>query len=648
MSQSTADLYNQLHARSLSDPEGFWGEAAEDITWIKRWDKVLDDSNPPFYRWFKGGILNTCYNAIDRHVEAGRGEQPAIIYDSPVTNTVQTITYKELRDQVARFAGALRRLGVEKGDRVVIYMPMIPQSPVAMLACARLGAVHSVVFGGFAPHELAVRINDAEPRVIVSASCGIEPNRIVKYKPMLDAAIEESEHKPEHCIIFQRPQEKAALVPGRDIDWNDAVADAVPADCVPVNATDPLYILYTSGTTGRPKGAVRDNGGHAVALKWTMKNFYNVDPGEVYWAASDVGWVVGHSYIVYAPLLHGCTTILFEGKPVGTPNAGTFWRVIEQHKVPTLFTAPTAFRAIKREDPNGEYMKKYDLSHFRALFLAGERSDPDTLHWAERHLKVPVIDHWWQTETGWAITGNPLGIHLFPIKYGSASRPMPGYDLRVISPMLKEVPRGETGAIYAKLPLPPGTLMTLWNDDEGFKKSYFSTCPGYYQTGDAGFIDDDGYVFVMARTDDIINVAGHRLSTGEMEGILASHQAVAECAVVGVADDLKGQVPLGFLVLKAGVSRPHDEIIKEVVQMVREQIGPVADFKRAVVVERLPKTRSGKVLRGTMQKICDHQDYTTPATIDDPAILTEIAEALEDARPHQPAPRAGVRANPSV
>lgn len=648
MSQSTADLYNQLHARSLSDPEGFWGEAAEDITWIKRWDKVLDDSNPPFYRWFKGGVLNTCYNAIDRHVEAGRGEQPAIIYDSPVTNTVQTITYKELRDQVARFAGALRRLGVEKGDRVVTYMPMIPQSLVAMLACARLGAVHSVVFGGFAPHELAVRINDAEPRVIVSASCGIEPNRIVKYKPMLDAAIEESEHKPEHCIIFQRPQEKAALVPGRDIDWNDAVADAIPADCVPVNATDPLYILYTSGTTGLPKGTVRDNGGHAVALKWTMKNFYNVEPGEVYWAASDVGWVVGHSYIVYAPLLHGCTTIVFEGKPVGTPNAGTFWRVIEQHKVTTLFTAPTAFRAIKREDPNGEYMKKYDLSHFRALFLAGERSDPDTLHWAENHLKVPVIDHWWQTETGWAITGNPLGTHLFPTKYGSACRPMPGYDLRAISPMLKEVPRGETGAIYSKLPLPPGTLMTLWNDDEGFKKSYFSTYPGYYQTGDAGFIDDDGYVYVMARTDDIINVAGHRLSTGEMEGILASHQAVAECAVVGVADEIKGQVPLGFLVLKAGVSRPRDEIIKEVVQMVREQIGPIADFKRAVVVERLPKTRSGKVLRGTMQKVCDHQDYTIPATIDDPAILTEIAEALEDARLHQPAPQAGVRANPSV
>ena len=648
MNQSTANPYDQLHARSLSDPEGFWGEAAEDITWIKRWDKVLDDSNPPFYRWFKGGVLNTCYNAIDRHAEAGRGEQPAIIYDSPVTNTVQTITYKELRDQVARFAGALRRLGVEKGDRVIIYMPMIPQTLVAMLACARLGAVHSVVFGGFAPHELAVRINDAEPRVIISASCGIEPNRIVKYKPMLDAAIEEAGHKPERCIIFQRPQEKAALVPGRDLDWNDAVADAVPADCVPVNATDPLYILYTSGTTGKPKGVVRDNGGHAVALKWTMKHFYNVQPGEVYWSASDIGWVVGHSYIVYAPLLHGCTTIVFEGKPVGTPDAGTFWRVIEQHKVPTLFTAPTAFRAIKREDPNAEHMKKYDHSHFRVLFLAGERSDPDTLHWAEGHLKVPVIDHWWQTETGWAITGNPLGIHLFPVKYGSACRPMPGYDLRAISPMLQEVPRGETGAIYAKLPLPPGTLMTLWNDDEGFKRSYFSTYPGYYQTGDAGYIDDDGYVYVMARTDDIINVAGHRLSTGEMEGILASHQDVAECAVVGAADELKGQVPLGFLVLKAGVNRPHDEIIKEVVQMVRQQIGPVADFKRAVVVERLPKTRSGKVLRGTMQKICDHQEYTTPATIDDPAILTEITEALEDAKPHQPAPPAGVRANPAV
>ncbi len=632
MNQSTANLYDQIHARSLSDPGGFWGEAAEDITWIKRWDKVLDDSNLPFDRWFQGGVLNTCYNAIDRHVEAGRGGQPAIIYDSPVTKTIQTITYKELRDQVARFAGALRRQGVEKGDRVVIYMPMIPQTLVAMLACARLGAVHSMVFGGFAPHELAVRINDARPRVIVSASCGIEPNRIVKYKPILEAALEESEHKPERCIIFQRPQEKTALVPGRDIDWDDAVADATPADCVPVLATDPLYILYPSGTTGRPTGVVRDNGGHAVALKWTMKHLYNVDPGEVYWSASDVGWVVGHSYIVYSPLLHGCTTIVFEGKPVGTPDAGTFWRVIEQHRVPTLFTAPTAFRAIKREDPSGEYMKKYDLSHFRALFLAGERSDPDTLQWAENHLKVPVLDHWWQTETGWAITGNPFGVHLFPTKYGSACRPMPGYDLRVLDATLQEAPRGETGAIYAKLPLPPGTLTTLWNDDEGCKKSYFSTVPGHYQTGDAGFIDDDGYVYVMARTDDIINVAGHRLSTGEMEGVLASHPDVAECAVVGAADELKGQLPLGFLVLKAGVTRPHGDIIKEVVQMVREQIGPVADFKRAVVVERLPKTRSGKVLRSTMQKIADHQDYIAPATIDDAAILPEIAEALETLR----------------
>ncbi|MBV8077536.1 MAG: propionyl-CoA synthetase [Planctomycetaceae bacterium] len=632
MSQSTADLYKQLHARSLSDPEGFWGEAAEDITWFKRWDKVLDDSHPPFYRWFKGGVLNTCYNTIDRHVEAGRGAQPAIIYDSPVTQTVQTITYEELRERVARFAGALRRLGVEKGDRVVIYMPMIPQSLVAIHACARLGAVHSVVFGGFAPHELAVRINDARPRVVVSASCGIEPNRIVKYKPILDAALEESTHQPDRCIIFQRPQEEAPMVPGRDVDWDDAVADASPAECVPVNATDPLYILYTSGTTAKPKGVLRDNGGHAVALKWTMGHFYNVRPGEVYWSASDIGWVVGHSYIVYGPLLHGCTTVVFEGKPVGTPDAGTFWRVIEQHKVPTLFTAPTALRAIKRADPHADYMKKYDLSHFRALFLAGERSDPDTLHWAEERLNVPVIDHWWQTETGWAIAGNPLGTHLFPIRYGSAGLAMPGYDLHVLNPALEEVSRGENGALFAKSPLPPGTLMTLWDDDDGYKKTYYSTHPGYYETGDAGYIDDDGYVYVMARTDDIINVAGHRLSTGEMEGVLCSHQDVAECAVIGVADELKGQVPLGFLVLKAGVNRPHDEIIKEAIQMIRDQIGPVADFKRAVVVERLPKTRSGKILRGTMQKIADHQEYKVPPTIDDPAILPEIAESLKEAK----------------
>ncbi|MBP2299563.1 propionyl-CoA synthetase [Azospirillum picis] len=625
---STAETYDLMYARSLSDPEGFWGDAAKDITWSKPWDKVLDDSNAPFYRWFAGGELNTCYNAVDRHVEEGRGAQAAIIYDSPVTGIVQTITYADLQDQVARFAGALRAQGVGKGDRVLLYMPMIPQSVVAMLACARLGAVHSVVFGGFAPHELATRIDDAKPKAIVSASCGIEPNRVVKYKPMLDAAIEQSAHKPSSVVIFQRPQETAALIEGRDVDWNEAVSLAEPAACVAVKATDPLYILYTSGTTGQPKGVVRDNGGHAVALRWTMTNIYGAKPGEVYWAASDVGWVVGHSYIVYAPLLAGCTTVVFEGKPVGTPDPGTFWRVIEQHKVATLFTAPTAFRAIKREDPDATYLKKYDLSHFRALFLAGERSDPDTLHWAEDNLKVPVIDHWWQTETGWAISGNPLGVHLFPIKYGSATRPMPGWDVRVLNAELREVPRGDIGAICVKLPLPPGTLPTLWNADERYRKSYLADYPGYYQTGDAGFVDDDGYVYVMARTDDIINVAGHRLSTGAMEEVLSSHKDVAECAVIGVADDLKGQVPLGFVCLKAGVGRPHEEIVREVVQMVREQIGPVADFKRALVVDRLPKTRSGKILRGTMQKIADSQDYKMPATIDDPGILPEIAEAL--------------------
>ncbi|MBK1837723.1 propionyl-CoA synthetase [Azospirillum sp. YIM B02556] len=628
-STTTAELFDRMHARSLSDPDGFWAEAAKDISWYKPWDKVLDDGSAPFYRWFTGGELNTCYNAVDRHVEGGRGAQAAIIYDSPVTGTVQTITYAELQDQVARFAGALRAQGVEKGDRVLLYMPMIPQSLVAMLACARLGAVHSVVFGGFAPHELATRIDDAKPKAIVSASCGIEPNRIVKYKPMLDAAIEQSSHKPASIIIWQRPQETATLIAGRDVDWAEAAERAEPAECVAVKATDPLYILYTSGTTGQPKGVVRDNGGHAVALRWTMTNIYGVKPGEVYWAASDVGWVVGHSYIVYAPLLTGCTTVVFEGKPVGTPDPGTFWRVIEQHKVGTLFTAPTAFRAIKREDPDANFLKKYDLSHFRALFLAGERSDPDTLHWAEDNLKVPVIDHWWQTETGWAISGNPLGVHLFPIKYGSATRPMPGWDVRVLNAELKEVPRGDIGAICVKLPLPPGTLPTLWNADERFKKSYLADYPGYYQTGDAGFIDDDGYVYVMARTDDIINVAGHRLSTGAMEEVLSSHKDVAECAVIGVADDLKGQVPLGFVCLKAGVTRPHEEIVREVVQLVREQIGPVADFKRALVVDRLPKTRSGKILRGTMQKIADSQDYKMPATIDDPGILPEIADALK-------------------
>ena len=630
MSQTSAQQYDELHARSLSDAEGFWAEAAEEISWSKRWDKVLDDSNAPFYRWFRGGELNTCYNAVDRHVEAGRGDQAAIIYDSPVTGVVRTISYSELLDQVSRFAGAMRGQGVTKGDRVILYMPMIPEALVAMLACARLGAVHSVVFGGFAPHELATRLNDARPKMIVTASCGIEPNRVVKYKPMLDAAIEQAEHKPEKVILYQRPQEMAGMIPGRDLDWAEVMASAEPADCVPVAATDPLYILYTSGTTGQPKGVIRDNGGHAVALNWTMRNLYDVKPGEVFWAASDVGWVVGHSYIVYGPLLYGCTTVVFEGKPVGTPDAGTFWRVIEQHGVTTLFTAPTAFRAIKREDPDALLLKDYNLSKFRALFLAGERSDPDTLNWAEENLKVPVIDHWWQTETGWAISGNPLGVHLFPVKYGSATRPMPGWDVRVLNSDLKEVPRGDIGAICVKLPLPPGTLPTLWGADERYRKSYLADYPGYFQTGDAGFIDDDGYVYVMSRTDDIINVAGHRLSTGAMEEVLASHKDVAECAVIGVADDLKGQVPLGFLCLKAGVTRPHDEIVKEVVALVREQIGPVADFKRAVVVDRLPKTRSGKILRGTMQKIADDQSYNTPATIDDPGILPEIADALKE------------------
>ncbi|WP_207476783.1 propionyl-CoA synthetase [Arenibaculum pallidiluteum] len=620
--------YDELHARSLRDPDGFWAEAAEKVDWIRRWDVVLDRSDAPFYRWFSGGVLNTCYNAVDRHVERGRGGQAAIIHDSPVTGTVRTLTYAELLDQVSRFAGALRGLGVAKGDRVIIYMPMVPEAVVAMLACARLGAVHSVVFGGFAPHELATRIEDAKPRVIVSASCGIEGSRVIAYKPMLDSAIEQAAHKPEACVVLQRPQATAALTPGRDHDWAGLVAGASPAECVPVAATDPLYILYTSGTTGQPKGIVRDNGGHAVALTWSMAHLYGVQPGEVFWTASDVGWVVGHSYIVYAPLMHGCTSLVYEGKPVGTPDAGAFWRVIAQHGVRTLFTAPTAFRAIKREDPEGRMIRERDLSGFRALFLAGERSDPDTLRWAEEKLGVPVIDHWWQTETGWCIAGNPLGVELLPVKHGSATKPMPGWDVRCLDVSNHEVAAGDIGAIVCRLPLPPGALQTLWNARERYVKSYLTDYPGYYQTGDAGFIDEDGYVHIMARTDDIINVAGHRLSTGAMEEILASHPAVAECAVIGVADDLKGQLPLGLMVLKAGITRPHEEIVKEVVQLVRDQIGPVAAFKQAVVVERLPKTRSGKILRGTMQKIADSETYRMPATIDDPAILAEIAEAL--------------------
>ena len=617
-----------LFDRSLKDPVGFWGEAAEAVHWYKRWEKVLDDSRPPFYRWFAGGQVNTCYNALDLHVEEDRGDQSALIYDSPVTNSIETFTYRELRDKVAVFAGALARLGVTKGDRVIIYMPMIPEAAVAMFACARLGAIHSVVFGGFAANELAARIDDAAPKVVVSASCGVEINRIVSYKPLLDDALRIARHKPHRCVIFQREMERATFVADRDCDWNEIADAAKPHECVPVAATDPLYILYTSGTTGQPKGVVRDNGGHLVALKWTMKNIYSVDPGDVFWAASDVGWVVGHSYIVYGPLFHGNTTILYEGKPVGTPDAGAFWRVISHHKVRVMFTAPTAFRAIKREDPTGALIRNYDLSNFKALFLAGERCDPDTLHWAESRLQVPVIDHWWQTETGWPICANCLGIEPLTVKAGSPSKPVPGWDVRVVDAENRETKCGEIGALVIKLPLPPGTFPTLWNADERFLTSYLSQFPGYYATADAGFMDDDGYVYVMARTDDIINVAGHRLSTGAMEEVLASHPDVAECAVIGVHNELKGQVPVGFLVLKKGVGRDREEIVSDVVQMVRQRIGPVAAFKTALVVPALPKTRSGKVLRGTMQKIADAQDYKIPATIDDSTVLTGIAEVL--------------------
>jgi propionyl-CoA synthetase len=619
---------DQVYRRSLDEPEGFWADAGAAIDWDEPWERVLDDSRAPFYRWFAGGRMNSCHNALDRHVESGRADQPALIYDSPVTDTVATFTYRELRDAVAHFAGALAAQGVEHGDRVIVYMPMVPEAVIAMLACARLGAIHSVVFGGFAANELATRIEDAKPKVIVSASCGIEPGRLIAYKPLLDAAVELVEAKPSRCIILQRPMLEAELDPRRDVEWNEVLAGANAAPCVPVEATHPLYILYTSGTTGQPKGIVRDNGGHAVALEWTMKHIYDVDPGEVYWASSDIGWTVGHSYTVYGPLFHGCTTVLYEGKPVDTPDAGAFWRVIEQHSVCTLFTAPTAFRAIRQQDPDGEHIDKHDLSHFRALFLAGERLDPETLHWAEARLGVPVIDHYWQTETGWPVAANCIGIERLPVVPGSPTKPVPGWDLRVVGEDGKERQPGEIGALVVKLPLPPGSSPTLWNADERWRETYLSEYTGYYQTADAGYIDENGYVFVMARTDDIINVAGHRLSTGAMEEVLASHPDVAECAVIGVADELKGQLPLGLLVLKAGVERPPDEIVTEVVQLVRERIGPVAAFKSAVVVERLPKTRSGKILRGTMRRIADGETYTTPATIDDPEILEEIAEAL--------------------
>ena len=620
--------YDEVYQESINDPEGFWGKVAEDIHWYKKWDKVLDDSNKPMYRWFVGGELNTCYNALDYHVERGRGDKVALIYDSPVTDTIKKYTYAELTEEVAKFAGVLAGQGVLKGDRVIIYMPMIPEAAIAMLACARIGAIHSVVFGGFASKELATRIDDAKPKVIVSASCGIEVTRVIEYKPLIDKAIDLSTAQPEKCVIFQRPQAEASMIEGRDVDWAAMMADAKPHDCVPVAATDPLYILYTSGTTGQPKGVVRDNGGHAVALKWTMKAIYDIDEDDTWWAASDVGWVVGHSYIVYAPLFKGCTTILFEGKPVGTPDAGVFWRVISQHQVKCMFTAPTAYRAIKREDSKGKMIKDYDISCFKILFLAGERSDPDTIQWSENNLNVPVIDHWWQTETGWGIAANCMGLYHFPVKYGSPTKAVPGWDVQVVDPNNKQVAPGEIGALVVKLPLPPGTLPTLWQADARFKEAYLEEFPGYYKTADAGYIDAEGYIYVMARTDDIINVAGHRLSTGAMEEVLSDHPDVAECAVLGVEDNLKGQVPIGFLVLNAGVDRPQEEIVKEVIQDVRDRIGPVAAFKTATVVKRLPKTRSGKILRGTIQKIADNTPYNVPATIDDPAILGEMEEAL--------------------
>ncbi len=619
---------SETYQRALTDPAGFWGEAAAAIDWSKPWERVIDDSNPPFYRWFTGAELNTCHNAVDRHIANGRGAQYALIYDSPVTGVVEKVTYRALRDKVSRLAGLLRQQGVGKGDRVIIYMPMIPEAAYAMLACARLGAIHSVVFGGFAANELATRIDDAKPKVIMSASCGIEVNRVIAYKPLLDGAIELASHKPERCIVLQRPQARANLVPERDLDWQLMLQFAPEAECVAVAATDPLYILYTSGTTGQPKGVVRDNGGHAVAMRWSMENVYGVQPGEVFWAASDVGWVVGHSYIVYAPLLQGCTTVLYEGKPVGTPDPGAFWRVIQEHGVRVLFTAPTAFRAIKKEDPNGEHLKRYDLSGLRTLFLAGERCDPDTLFWAERMLKVPVIDHWWQTETGWAIAANCMGVEPLPVKPGSPTRAVPGYDVRVLDGDGNEVAPGDMGNIVIKLPMPPACLLTLWGNDQRFVNAYLSRYPGYYLTGDAGYKDADGYLWIMSRIDDVINVAGHRLSTGQMEEVLAGHPDVAECAVIGAADTMKGQLPVGFVVLKAGVDRAGAEITAELVKRVRDQIGPVAAFKQVLIVKRLPKTRSGKVLRGTMRSIADGESYKAPATIDDPVILEEITESL--------------------
>ena len=622
--------YKQIYDSSIKEKEGFWKKISEDIFWYKKPSKILNSSKPPFYKWFEDGETNTCYNAIDLHIENGKGEKTAIIYDSPITGTKKSFTYNELKEKVSLLAGAMKNQGVNKGDRVIIYMPMIPEAVFAMLACGRIGAIHSVVFGGFAANELASRIDDSKAKIILSASCGYEPGRVVEYKPLLNKALELSKHKPSKCIIFQREKNKAELNSSIDISWEDAHKNAKPQDCVRMNSNDYAYILYTSGTTGLPKGIVRDIGGHIVALKWTMKNIYNINPDDVWWSASDIGWIVGHSYIVYGPLFYGCTTILFEGKPVGTPDAGIFWKIISEYKVKSLFTAPTAIRAIKKEDPQGKFFKKYDLSKFDTLFLAGERADPDTIKWFENLSNSPVIDHWWQTETSWAITSSCTGIEKFPVKYGSAFKPVPGYDLKVLNSDGKELGPGKMGDIVVKLPLPPGTFPTLWGADKRYKENYMTNYPGYYQTYDAGHIDEDGYVWIMSRTDDIINVAGHRLSTGSIEEVLAEHKSVAECAVIGIADKLKGQIPIGLLALKAGVEQKNEEIIKECISMVREKVGPVAAFKIAIVVKRLPKTRSGKVLRGTVRKIADNEPYKMPATIDDPAILDEIKQDLKN------------------
>jgi len=623
-----ATKYQEIYQRSLKDAKGFWSEVANDIFWYKKPTKILNSDNPPFYKWFQDGTTNTCYNAVDLHVKNGNGEKIAIIYDSPITNSQKKITYAQLKEQVSIFAGALVNQGIKKGDRVIIYMPMIPEAAIAMLGCARIGAVHSVVFGGFAANELASRIDDSKAKIILSASCGYEPGKTIEYKPLLKKAIELAKHKVEKSIIYQRKDFKVDL-DKNEIDWNDAIKDAKPVECVEMNANDYAYILYTSGTTGVPKGIVRDIGGHIVALKWTMKNIYNIDPDDVWWSASDIGWIVGHSYIVYAPLFKGCATVLFEGKPVGTPDAGVFWKIISDYKVKSLFTAPTAFRAIKKEDPEGKFFSKYDLSSFKSLFLAGERADPDTIKWAEKLLKVPVIDHWWQTETSWAISANCTGIEMQKTKYGSACKAVPGYDVKIIKPDQTLAKPNEMGDVVVKLPLPPGTFPTLWNADKRYKETYMTNYPGYYQTYDAGHIDEDGYISIMSRTDDIINVAGHRLSTGAIEEVLSEHQSVAECAVLGIADKLKGQLPIGLLTLKSGVEKSNETISKECIQMVREKVGPVAAFKTAIVIKRLPKTRSGKILRGTVRKIADNEPYKMPATIDDPAILSEIKEDLK-------------------